>query len=330
MEIHYTLDDVPARVPLAIRSADQARDRTAELRSSSGAHLVELATQHVSGMGASLIDELVHYFDNDEKPSEQDPYGLALCYAQRAELEDLLRDLADLQPGLVALHEVARLFPVALEHTVLFVVGLTVVGHPGFGYVRTFRDSEGDEYHGLVVNLAYARAHLIETTGQFSIETLVSAVRHGFINHEGFLLAYDAYLDATGQTRERPAERLKHGLLSRGIAWHLTYRHAPALAQALPELQDGSVAAYIARCNALFASMRKKRAGEGGPDEWPSSWEVHEPRLAAVDVAGYYAARAIAEAHGEAGLSEAIAQGPDHFIRMYNALGKPPLKPLTR
>ncbi len=43
-------------------------------------------------------------------------------------------------------------------------------------------------------------------------------------------------------------------------------------------------------------------------------------------LAGYFAARAIAAQHGDAGLREAILHGPDRFIELYNATGKPRIR----
>jgi len=86
--------------------------------------------------------------------------------------------------------------------------------------VRTYSDSEGEEYHGMVVNLAQARAHLESILGQFSLDLLIQVIRHGFFNHEGFLLAYAGYRQATGRTTEKLSDRLKDILMSRGIAWY--------------------------------------------------------------------------------------------------------------
>lgn len=322
MKIHYTLDDHAARLPLAIRSADQAQDRFAELRNSPGAQLVELATQHLVGTGATLADELAAYFDHDETPSETDPYALAACYAQRDALEDLLRDVRELQPGLVALHEVAELFPIDFHLDVQFMLALTVVGGPAFGYVRTYKDSEGEEYHGMVVNLAHARAHVIQMHGEFSRDLLVRAIRHGFFNHEGFLLAYVEYADAAGCDRDRLVDRLKHGLLSRGIAWYLSYRHDLAYYDDVWALDEAQLAEHVARCNGLLGRGKSRR----GQDDWPQPWESYEPHQTCIDVVGYYAVRALVEAHGENALRRMIVEGPDAFIALYNTLGKPPLK----
>ena len=119
----------------------------------------------------------------------------------------LVRDVREVQSGLVALHEVAELFPLDFTHDLQFMLALTVVGYPAFGYVRTYKDSEGEEYHGLVVNLAQARPHVEGLLGHFSLERLINLIRHGFFNREGFLLAYTAYCDAIGRAPERPAER---------------------------------------------------------------------------------------------------------------------------
>ncbi len=325
MKIHYTLDDSAARLPLGMRSAEQARDRAADLRNSSGAQLVELATQHMVGTSATLTDELVYYFEHDETPTEADPYALAHCYDHRSEFEDLLRDLRDTQPGLVALHEVAELFPIDSAPDIQLTLALTVVGCPGFGYVRAFNDSEGDAFYGMVVNLAHARPHVEQLIGEFSRELLLNMIRHGFFNHEGFLLAYNAYADAIGRNRDRGLDRVKHGLISRGIAWYLSYRHDLAFYDAVLQIGPGDLPEYITRCNQLLTSTDKRRASEEGFEEWPRAWETHEPRQTSLDVVGYFAARAIAAARGDAGLREAIEGGPDHFIQMYNELGDPPI-----
>lgn len=325
MKIHYTLDDSAARLPLSMRSVEQARDRATDLRNSSGAQLVGLATQHMLGTSASLTDELIYYFEHDATPTEADPYELAHCYAHRAELEDLLRDMRDLQPGLVRLHEVAELFPITFRAELQFTLALTVAGCEGFGYVRTFADSEGDEFHGMVVNLAHARPHVEQLTGDFSRELLVNTIRHGFFNHEGFLLAYEAYATAIGRSYDRGLDRIKHGLISRGIAWYLSYRHDLAYYDSILSFGANNLPAYINRCNVALSGSSKKRATLGGMEDWPQPWETHEPGEASLDIVGYYAARAIAAARGDAGLRDAIVQGPDHFIRMYNEFGDPPV-----
>ncbi len=322
MQIHYTLDDSAARLLLTIRSVEQVWDRAAELHNSPGVHVMELATRHVLGTGSGLVEELARYFEVGV--SDTDPYQLAFYDAHRAELEDLLRDLRDVQPPLVALHEVAELFPLTIELDVTFTLALTVVGYPAFGYVRTYHDSEGETYHGLVVNLAQARAHLLALgEEEFSLERLADSIRHGFFNHEGFLLAYAEYARAVGRETERAQERLKNRLLSRGIAWYLSYRHDFPFYDARIGLdEEHDLPIYVARCNALFDGSQSDKQ----LDEWPQAWETLEPAQACVDVVGYFAARAIATAHGIEGLREAIWAGPERFIHMYNALGKPPLR----
>ncbi len=322
MQIRYTLDDSAARLLLAVRSVEQVWDRAAALRNSAGVHLVELATRHVLGTGSTLVEELARYFESGV--SETDPYQLAFYDAHRTELEDLLRDLHDVQPPLVTLHEVAELFPLTIELDINFTLALTVVGYPAFGYVRTYHDSdEGETYHGLVVNLAQARAHLL-TLGEeeFSLGRLADTIRHGFFNHEGFLLAYAEYARAVGRETERALDRLKNRLLSRGIAWYLSYRHDFAYYDALIGLDEvRDLPHHVARCNALF-----DRSRTGKPlEEWPQAWETLEPSRTCLDVVGYFAARGIAATHGIEGLREAILAGPERFIHMYNALGKPPL-----
>jgi len=321
MKIHYTLDDSAARLPLTIRSADALWDHAAELRSGPGVQLVELTTQYMLNTGATLIDEMAHYFESGA-PSEADPYALGQCYAHRTQLEDLLSDLHDARSHLVSLHEVAELFPIAFTRDLQLTLALTTVGVPAFGYVRTYTDSEGEEYHGMVVNLAQARPHLESILGQFSLELLIKVIRHGFFNHEGFLLAYASYREATGRTIEKLSDRLKDILMSRGIAWYLSYRHDLAFYDQALNLDETRLASYVERCNALITSARKKRATEDTPDEW---FQGRHPGDHCLDMVGYHAARTIAEAHGLAQLREAIVQGADYFIETYNSLGKPAL-----
>ncbi len=322
MHIHYTLDDSAARLLLTVRSVEQVRDRAAELRNSDGVQVVELATRHMLGTGSGLVEELARYFEIGV--SDTDPYQLAFYDAHRAELEDLLRDLGDMQPPLVALHEVAELFPLTLEMELHFTLALTVVGYPAFGYVRTYHDSEGETFHGLVVNLAQARAHLLNLGAETaSLERLAASIRHAFFNHEGFLLAYAEYARMVGRETERAQERLKNRLLARGIAWYLSYRHDFAFYDALIGLEEArDLPLQVERCNALFEGSQPGRQLE----EWPQPWETLEPSRTCVDVVGYFAARAIADAHGVEGLREAILVGPQRFIQLYNALGKPPLR----
>jgi hypothetical protein len=320
MNIHYTLDDSAARLPLSMRSSDAVWDRAADLRSSPGVQLVELTTQHLLPTGLALVDELADYFEAGA-PSDSDPYGLGPCFAQRALLEDLLRDVREAQPGLAALHEVAELFPLDFSYDLQFMLALTVIGYPAFGYVRTYKDSEGEEYHGLVVNLAQARPHIEGLLGHFSLERLVEVIRHGFFNHEGFLLAYAAYRDASGRAPERPAERARDRLMRRGIAWYLSYRHDFAFYDRALGLDAAQLPAYAARCNAHLASLEKKR----GDDALAAALDAPAPDQPWLDIAGYFAARAVAGAHGEEGLREAVAQGATHFLRLYHGLGLPTL-----
>ncbi|MCZ7541108.1 MAG: hypothetical protein M5U29_14605 [Anaerolineae bacterium] len=320
MNIHYTLDDSAARLPLSIRSSEAVWDRAADLRSSPGVQLVELTTQHLLPTGLALVDELADYFEAGA-PSDSDPYGLGPCFEQRAMLEDLLRDVRETQPDLVALHEVAELFPLDFTHDLQFMLALTVIGYPAFGYVRTYKDSEGEEYHGLVVNLAQARPHVEGLLGHFSLERLVNLIRHGFFNHEGFLLAYSAYCDAIGRTPERPAERAKDRLMRRGIAWYLSYRHDLAFYDQALGLESAELPGYVTRYNAHLASVEKKR----GDDALAQTLDVPEPDQPWGDIVGYFAARAIAGAHGDEGLRESVAQGAAHFLRLYHALSLPAL-----
>ena len=322
MRIHYTLDDSAARLPLAIRSSEAVWDRAVDLRNSPSVQLVELTTQHMLSTGISLVDELANYFENGE-PSEADPYALVECYERRAVLEDLLRDVRE--APLVALHEVAELFPPDVPLELTFMLALTVVGYPAFGYVRSYRDSEGDEYYGLVVNLAQAHPHLEALIGHFSLERLVSLIRHGFFNHEGFRIAYDAFCEATGVRTDRPQDRLKYGFMKQGIAWYLSYRHDLAFFDDVLGLGSDRRAAAIAECNALLENP--SAAVSAGPVALDEEGHVtRDPGKQCLDVAGYFVARAIAEAHGDDGLRAAIARGPEHFLALYNALDVPPLR----
>jgi hypothetical protein len=321
MKIHYILDDSAARLPLAVRSVDALWDHAAELRSGPGVQLVELTTRYILSTGAALIDEMAHYFETGS-PSEADPYGLGYCYAHRGQLEDLLSDLHDAHPGLVALHEVAEMFPITFTHDLQFTLALTVVGAAVFGYVRTYADSEGEEYHGMVVNLAHARSHLESILGQFSLDLLIRVIRYGFFNHEGFLLAYASYREATGRLTEKLSDRLKDTLMSRGIAWYLSYRHDLAFYDQALNLDETRLAENVAHCNTLIANARKKRATEDTPEEW---FPAQQPGDHCLDMVGYYAARTIAAAHGAARLRESIVQGADYFIETYNALSTPAL-----
>jgi AcrR family transcriptional regulator len=321
MKIHYTLDDSAARLPLAIRSADALWDRAAELRGAPGVKLVELTTQHLRNTGAALTDEMSHYLETGS-PSDSDPYALEYCFTHRRPLEDLMRDLRETRPGLVALHQVAELFPLTFTNDLHLMLALTAVGAPAFGYVRTYKDSENDEYNGLVINLAQARPHLEETLGQYSLELLISVIRHGFFNHEAFLLAYAKYGAVTGRSPDKPAERLKDSLLSRGIAWHLSYRHHAAFYDNALQLNGTRIIECMVHFNEALAAARRKRSADDPLDD-PAQAQQRELYL---DMAGYHVARTIAAAKGDDGLREAIVQGPDHFIEMYNALGTPPIR----
>jgi hypothetical protein len=323
MKIHYTLDDSAARLPLIIRSADGVWDRAAELRSTPGIQLVELITQHVLNTGATLLDELTHYFDTTTA-SENDPYALATCYASRAALEDLLDDLRDTRPGLIALHEVAELFPMTYTQDIQFMLALTAVGYPAFGYVRTYKDSEGEQYHGMVVNLAQARPHLEQMLGHYSQDILINVIRHGFFNHEGFLLAYAEYCENIERVPESFAERLKDTLLSRGVAWYLSYRHNLRFYDESLGLDENELREHVERYNTLMTDThRKKTADESAFDAW---LQQREPNETSIDVVGYHAVRTIATTYGDDGLRQAIDQGPDYFINLYNSLGKFRLK----
>lgn len=323
MKIHYTLDDSAARLPLAIRSAEGVWDRTADLRSAGGVQLVELTTQHMLNTGSTLTDELANYFDN-ASPTESDPYALAQCYEQRPLLEDLLRDLTD--AALTAFEEVEALFPVTFMRDMHFLLALTAVGYPAFGYVRTYQDSEGEEYHGLVVNLAQARPHLETHFGEFSLSLLVKVLRHGFFNHEGFLLAYDDYSQVHSRAPQKLATRLQDALLSRGIAWYLSYRHDLAFYDDLLGLNADTLADHVKQWNSLITNASKKRGIDDLLEDWLGQHEIRQPGESCVDVVGYFVARAIAEQHGNKGLRDSIVQGSDHFIALYNALGEHKLR----
>lgn len=320
MKIHTVLDDSAARFPLTIRSADAVWDRGAEIRSAPGVQLVNLTAQHVLNTGTTLFDELSYYFEEGH-PSESDPFGLAQCFAQRSQLEDLWRDVRDAEARLTAFNQVEALFPASFQRDLHFTLALTTVGIPAFGYVRAFRDSEGDEYHGMVINLAQARAHLESLTGQFSLSLLIDSIRYGFFNHEGFLLAYTEYCHSIGRMADWMADRLKNALLSRGIAWYLSYRHDLPFYDSVLGLDAARLGEHVEHCNVLIAEAGRKRALDEVPDDWLQSRESRLPGETCLDVVGYHAARAIAAEHGEAGLRESIERGPDHFIGLYNALG---------
>jgi hypothetical protein len=330
MRIHYTLDDGAARLPLAIRSAEGVYDRTADLRNSAGIQLVELTTQHMLSTSFSLTDELTYYFDHG-RATESDPYALAACYANRRALEDLLRDLTDSRPGLVALDEVADLFPAHFVTDLQFLLALTVVGYPAFGYVRTYQDSEDETYHGMVVNLAQARPHVEELTGEFSRARLTAIIRYGFFNHEGFLLAYEEFCRANGRKVDTFAGRLKDRLMQRGIAWYLSYRHDVPFYDEMLGLDAAHLPDYVAYVNGVLADAGRKRAIDDAAFEgWLQQHISRQPIDRCLDVVGYCAARAIADAHGDSGLCDAIAQGPNHFFALYNALDVPPLESRVR
>ncbi len=321
MKIHYTLDDSAARLPLAIRSADGLWDRAADLRTAPGVHLVELTTQHMLNTGLSLVDEIENYFAKGG-PSESDPYALATCYENRQALEDLLRDLREVQGNLVALGEVEALFPASVERDLHFTLALTVVGYPAFGYVRTYNDSEGEEYHGMVVNLAQARPHLEQHLDRFSLGALVDAIRYSFFNHEGFLLAYQAYTETIRRRPEWLADQIKDMLLSRGIAWYLgtAYIDGPAGARSGAALTPDEVTSLITEWGTLLGTTRKRKATEEAVTDWLHGPDVPLTREAHIDRLGCHMAHTIAQMRGIAGLREVIERGPDRFITMYNIL----------
>ena len=320
MKLHYTIDDSAARLPLAIRSDEGLWDRAADLRSAPGVQLVELTTQHMAGTSTTLVDELAHYFEH-EHASENDPYHLAECYENRALLEDLLRDVRDLGPHLVALDEIEALFPASFRREINVTLALTVVGYPAFGYVRTYKDSEGDEYHGMVVNLTQARPHLEERLGTFSLSLLADMIRYGFFNHQMFLITYEEYCEAIDRVVAKPADRLKDALMRNGIAWYLSYRHdliehADALG-----LDTSDLDIQAAQWNAAIQSAR------GSDSELALAGDEIDVTAGErfIGLLGYTAATAIAERHGMRGLHDSIVQGADHFMALYDELGGVPL-----
>lgn len=321
MKIHYTLDDSAARIPLAIRSSEGVWDRSADLRSAPGIQLVELVTQHWLGTGVTLAEELAYYFEHNEA-SENDPYALTRCYDHRSQLADLLSDLYN-RPidELIALREIESLFPDSFVSEFPFTLAVSAVGAPAFGYVRTYHDSEGEESHGLVINIAQAQSHLETVYGQFSLGLLIDTIRDGFFNHEAFLIIHHDFMLSSGRPATRPLDRLKHTLLSRGIAWYLSYRHNLAFYDQLLKLNTAPLDEHVAAWNRMIDSVRRKTLSETALDEWLDVPETRTPGEMTLDVLGYLAARAIAEAHGDAGLREAITEGPDRFIALYNALG---------
>lgn len=320
MKIHYTLDESAARLPLAIRSTEGVWDHVAALRTAPGVHLVELTTQHVLNTGAVLVDELAHYFE-EGAPSEADPYQLKTCYANRAVLEDLLRDLSE--APLATLEEVEALFPPSVEHELSVLLALTVVGVPAFGYVRTYNDSEGEEYHGIVVNLAQARPHLEEALGQFSLSLLIDTIRYGLFNHEVFQLAYASFCEAIGRTPDRLSDRLKNNLMSRGIAWYVGYRHDLAFYDDAQSAPETGLEAQVHQWNALVAGVGKKKFADWLVDDLShAAGESSQASEQCIDVVGYHVARMLVDHYGESSLRESVAQGPDTFLSLYNALGE--------
>jgi len=322
MKIRYTLDDTAARIPLSIRSSDGVWDRSADLRNAPSVRLVELTTQHMLNTGLSLIEELAHYFEQGA-PSESDPYALGQCYENRDRLQDLLSDLHNQPPDqLIALHEIEALFPASYDKTIPFSLALTVVGMPAFGYVRTFSDAEGEQFHGLIVNLAQAHQHLEERFGQFSLALLIDTIRDGFFNHEAFRIIYHEFVTDSGRSLNRPVDRLKNTLLSRGIAWYLSYRRDLTFYDEILGLNTIPLDEHAAVWNRMIDAARRKAASDQLVEDWLEVPETRHPGESCIDIVGYFAARAIAEQHGVAGLREAITAGPDHFITLYNALGQ--------
>ncbi|WP_119068378.1 hypothetical protein [Aggregatilinea lenta] len=325
MRIHYSFDDSAARLPLAIRSAEGVFDRAADFRNAPGVQLVELTTQHMLNTSMSLIDELAHYFDTGS-PSEANPYALDACYTQRELLEDLLRDLRDRLPLLVGFDEVEALFPASYERDLSLTLAFTAVGVSAFGYIRSFIDSEGEEYHGMVVNLAQAHPHMEAVLDQFSLNLLADTIRNGFFNHEAFQLAYGDYRDTHGRSSNAPADQLKDALISRGIAWYLSYRHDLAFYDETLGLDGDTLPKCIASWNEMISDAHDHTISDARLDEWLRPRDVRHPGELEVDVVGYHVARAIGEEQGDEGLRDAIAHGPDRFIALYNALGLHTLK----
>ena len=326
MKIYTTLDDSAARIPLSIRSSDGVWDRSADLRNSPGVQLVELATQHWLNTGVTLVEELAYYFENNE-PSEDDPYALTRCYDHRTQLEDLLGDLYNRpREEWIELSEIESLFPESFAVDFPFTLALTVVGAPAFGYVRTYNDSEGEESHGLVVNLAQAQPHLESVFGHFSLDLLIDTIRDGFFNHEAFRVVYHEYLAQNGRVPARPVDRLKSALLSRGIAWYLSYCKDLAFYDEILGLDRSALDQHIAMWNRVIEAARRKNTSEPLFEDWLELPETRAPSEMNLDVLGYFAARAIAENHGREGLREAVAEGPDRFIALFNEISPAPLQ----
>jgi hypothetical protein len=194
------------------------------------------------------------------------------------------------------------------------------VGFPGFGYVRTYKDSEGEEYHGMVVNLAQARPHLENYLGRFSLSLLIDTIRYGFFNHESFLLAYREYCQTIGRSADGPTERIKEALLSRGIAWYLSYHHDPTLYQDVLALGDDNLARCVKSWNHMIDTAKRQGMSDEALENLLRRRDTRQPDEMCIDIVGYTVAQAIAAARGNAGLRDAITQGPDRFIALYNGL----------
>jgi hypothetical protein len=88
---------------------------------------------------------------------------------------------------------------------------------------------------------------------------------------------------------------------------------------------------YVAHVNLMLADAGRKRAIDDTVFEgWLRQHDASQPVDHCVDAVGYYAARAIAEAYGVAGLRESIEHGPNHFLTLYNTLDVPPLESRVR
>ena len=179
--------------------------------------------------------------------------------------------------------------------------------------MRTYKDSEGEEYHGMVVNLAQAKPHLEGQLGQFSLSRLVDMIRYGFFNHEGFQIATAIHpVDRTVPIR--PLDRLKESLLSRGIAWHLSYRHDFAFYDEALGLDAAHTKEYVERWNDAVEVARKKGPSDDAGEDWLYRRELnaHGEEIF-IDLVGYHAARIISDKYGNKGLRDAVTKGPDQF-----------------
>ena len=270
--------------------------------------------------GAVLVDELAHYFE-EGAPSEADPYQLKTCYANRACSRTCCAISARRRWRRSTRSKPCS--PPSVEHELSVLLALTVVAFPAFGYVRTYNDSEGEEYHGIVVNLAQARPHLEEALGQFSLSLLIDTIRYGLFNHEVFQLAYASFCEAIGRTPDRLSDRLKNNLMSRGIAWYVGYRHDLAFYDDAQSAPETGLEAQVHQWNALVAGVGKKKFADWLVDDLShAAGESSQASEQCIDVVGYHVARMLVDHYGESSLRESVAQGPDTFLSLYNALGE--------